>query len=188
MFSCRDDTDNPDIVPWHREETGPTRSARPAGDRRGRTTGGGRLIGRGCMTSPIPHRSQPALRSGRSPRRGQRPWPTRGEHINNRFNCRQVGVDKSVRGRVSGWVRTESRCHATPMTNLGGLCLELLSGKGLELAFLEEIGLKHETVLCHHGAVFPKTPMKQGRSHGCTDFGFLLAGICQTGTTASQAF
>ena len=48
----------------------------------------------------------------------------------------------------------------TPMTNLGGLCLELLSGKGLESAFLEEIGLKHETVLCHHGAVFPKTPMK----------------------------
>ena len=46
------------------------------------------------------------------------------------------------------------------MTNLGGLCLELLSGKGLESAFLEEIGLKHETVLCHHGAVFPKTPMK----------------------------
>ena len=71
----------------------------------------GRLIGRGCMTSPIPHRSQPALRSGRSPRRGQRPWPTRGEHINNRFNCRQAGVDQSVRGRVSGWVRAESRCH-----------------------------------------------------------------------------
>src|SRR5208282_5219937 len=48
----------------------------------------------------------------------------------------------------------------TPMTSLGGLCLELLSGKGLESAFLEEIGLKHETVLCHHGAVFPKTPME----------------------------
>ena len=46
------------------------------------------------------------------------------------------------------------------MTSLGGLCLELLSGKGLESAFLEEIGLKHETVLCHHGAVFPKTPME----------------------------
>ena len=52
------------------------------------------------------------------------------------------------------------RCRATPMTNLGGLCLELLSGKGLESAFLEGIGLKHETVLCHHGAVFPKTPME----------------------------
>ena len=51
-------------------------------------------------------------------------------------------------------------CHPTPMTNLGGLCLELLSGKGLESAFLEGIGLKHETVLCHHGAVFPKTPME----------------------------
>src|SRR5271157_4076156 len=48
----------------------------------------------------------------------------------------------------------------TPMTNLGGLCLELLSGKGLESAFLEGIGLKHETVLCHDGAVFPKTPME----------------------------
>ena len=111
MFNCSDDTDHPDIVPWHREETGPTRLARPAGDRRGLTTGVGRLIGRGCMTSPIPHRSQPALRSGRSPRRGQRPWPTRGEHINNRCNCRQAGVDQSVRGRVSGWVRAESRCH-----------------------------------------------------------------------------
>src|SRR3974377_315571 len=48
----------------------------------------------------------------------------------------------------------------TPMTSLGGLCLELLSGKGLESAFLEGIGLKHETVLCHHGAVFPKTPIE----------------------------
>ena len=46
------------------------------------------------------------------------------------------------------------------MTSLGGLCLELLSGKGLEWAFLEGIGLKHETVLCHHGAVVPKTPME----------------------------
>jgi len=31
-------------------------------------------------------------------------------------------------------------CRPTPMTNLGGLCLELLSGKGLESAFLEGIG------------------------------------------------
>ncbi len=46
------------------------------------------------------------------------------------------------------------------MTSLGGLCLELLSGKGLESAFLEGIGLKHKTVLCHHGAVFSKTPME----------------------------
>ena len=46
------------------------------------------------------------------------------------------------------------------MTNLGGLCLELLSGKGLESAFLEEIGLKHETVFCHHGAVLSETPME----------------------------
>ena len=28
MFNCSDDTDHPDIVPWHREETGPTRLAR----------------------------------------------------------------------------------------------------------------------------------------------------------------
>jgi len=47
----------------------------------------------------------------------------------------------------------------TPITNRGGSCLELLSDKGLESALLEEIGLKHETVSCHHGAVFPKTPM-----------------------------
>src|SRR5271157_4200352 len=50
--------------------------------------------------------------------------------------------------------------HPTPLTNMGGSCLELLSGKGLESAFLEEIGLKHETVLCHHGAVVSKTPME----------------------------
>src|SRR5271165_4645143 len=37
------------------------------------------------------------------------------------------------------------------MTNLGGLCLES--------AFLEEIGLKHETVFCHHGAVLSQAPM-----------------------------
>ena len=30
------------------------------------------------------------------------------------------------------------------MTSLGGLCLELLSSKGLESAFLEGIGLKHQ--------------------------------------------
>jgi len=41
VFNCSDDTDHPDLVPWHREETGPTRSARPAGDRRGLTTGVG---------------------------------------------------------------------------------------------------------------------------------------------------
>ena len=74
------------------------------------------------------------------------------------------------------------------MVNLGRLCLELLSGKGLESALLEEIDLKHETVYCHHGVVLPKPPWIQGRSHGCTVFGFLLAGICQTGTTASKAF
>src|SRR5208337_3093010 len=51
-------------------------------------------------------------------------------------------------------------CRAIPMTNLGGLCLELLSGKGLESAFLEEIGLKHETVFCHHGVVFSEAPME----------------------------
>src|SRR5271157_927029 len=50
--------------------------------------------------------------------------------------------------------------HPTPLTNLGGLCLELLSGKGLESAFLEEIGLKHETVFCHHGAVLSQAPME----------------------------
>ena len=55
---------------------------------------------------------------------------------------------------------TDKAAYLKPMTSLGGLCLELLSGKGLESAFLEEIGLKHETVLCHHGAVVPKTPME----------------------------
>src|SRR5271157_6100212 len=57
-----------------------------------------------------------------------------------------------VTGEDRGW-------PPTPLTNLGGLCLELLSGKGLESALLEEIGLKHETVFCHHGAVLPEAPM-----------------------------
>jgi len=48
----------------------------------------------------------------------------------------------------------------TPLTILGGLRLELLSGKGLEPALLEGIGLKHETVFCHHGVVLRKTHMQ----------------------------
>ena len=69
----------------------------------------------------------------------------------NRTADSEVTMDIEVAG--GGWL-------PTPMTSLGGLCLELLSGKGLESAFLEGIGLKHETVLCHHGAVVPKTPME----------------------------
>ena len=38
--------------------------------------------------------------------------------------------------------------------------MELLSGKGLEPALLEGIGLKDETVFCHHGVVLRKTPMQ----------------------------
>ena len=53
-----------------------------------------------------------------------------------------------------------SGCHATPLTILGGLRLELLSGKGLEPALLEGIGLKDETVFCHHGVVLRKTHMQ----------------------------
>lgn len=58
----------------------------------------------------------------------------------------------SIGERQSWW-------HPTPLTNLAGFCLELFSGKGLESALLEGIGLKHKTVSCHYGAVFPKTPM-----------------------------
>jgi len=42
---------------------------------------------------------------------------------------------------------SEFRCQTTPMTNLGGLCLELLSGKGLESAFLEGIGHGSKTLV-----------------------------------------
>ena len=52
------------------------------------------------MASPIPRRSQPALHSGRSPRRGWPPWPIREDHISNRSYYRQIGVDQSVGGRV----------------------------------------------------------------------------------------
>src|SRR5271167_232964 len=47
----------------------------------------------------------------------------------------------------------------TPITNSGGTCGELFASNGLESAFLEENGLKHETVFCHHGAVLTRTPM-----------------------------
>ena len=46
--------DNPDIVSWHREETGPTRSARSARDRRGLTTGVGRVIGQRLHNTAYP--------------------------------------------------------------------------------------------------------------------------------------
>jgi hypothetical protein len=75
------------------------------------------------------------------------------ENLRDDPTAKLILVDRT-RDKGSG------RGHPTPMTSLGGLCLELLSGKGLESAFLEGIGLKHETVLCHHGAVFPKTPME----------------------------
>src|SRR5580658_5459596 len=75
------------------------------------------------------------------------------------------------------------------MTNSGDTCLELFSSNGLGSAFVEEIGLKHETVSCHHGTVPTKNPpWIQGRSHGCTMFGFDLASNCETGKTASRAF
>src|SRR5208337_4389825 len=73
---------------------------------------------------------------------------------------KSLDIRPLVAHEVSIKIRSDIGGHPTPMTNLGGLCLELLSGKGLESAFLEGIGLKHETVLCHHGAVFPKTPME----------------------------
>jgi len=83
-----------------------------------------------------------------------------------RVQARPGPAGAGVVGRVAWGGRTRGRetladvgGHPTPLTNLGGLCLELLSGKGLESAFLEEIGLKHETVLCHHGAVLPQAPM-----------------------------
>src|SRR5271165_6171439 len=66
-------------------------------------------------------------------------------------------------GQAAGW-RSRNRGalggHPTPLTILGGLRLELLSGKGLEPALLEGIGLKDETVFCHHGVVLRKTHMQ----------------------------
>ena len=84
---------------------------------------------------------------------GLEPISDQGRRIDRSQQPQQYARMREKRTRSVG-------CHATPMTNLGGLCLELLSGKGLESAFLEGIGLKHETVLCHDGAVFPKTPME----------------------------
>jgi hypothetical protein len=69
-------------------------------------------------------------------------------------------ADSTRAAPTSSWSTRTVGCPPTPMTSLGGLCLELLSGKGLESAFLEGIGLKPETVFCHHGAVLPKTFME----------------------------
>src|SRR5271157_664717 len=74
----------------------------------------------------------------------------------------QKGLELGTVLALTSQVRRASpigRWHPTPMTDFGGWCLELLSGKGLESAFLEEIGLKHETVFCHHGAVLSQAPM-----------------------------
>ena len=94
------------------------------------------------------------------------PWPPSAA-LSDRQRAALTKIDREQLEAKLGWLRDYheaieqwSQWHATPMTNLGGLCLELLSGKGLESAFLEGIGLKHETVLCHDGAVFPKTPME----------------------------
>jgi len=97
-----------------------------------------------CFTSAL---SQLKIRVGlrRNPRKT----------VTNPISCTLTGLDGATHSlvpRKGGW-------PPTPLTNLVGSCLELFSGKGLESALLEEIGLKHGTVSCHHGAVFPKTPM-----------------------------
>ena len=75
-------------------------------------------------------------------------------------HCRKrLRGESGTEGAAPSLVPGKRGWPPTPLTNLGGLCLELLSGKGLESAFLEEIGLKHETVFCHHGAVLPQAPM-----------------------------
>ena len=134
------------------------------------------LTGTDCSssTTSVNHRGPPSMS-----RRVGYPWPeqmarkmlrnvekTRSSSSQKRSEhaahpCRGPGGQAGAWHGGSPWFKgTRGRGHPTPMTNLGGLCLELLSGKGLESAFLEGIGLKHKTVLCHHGAVFPKTPME----------------------------
>ncbi len=78
--------------------------------------------------------------------------------------------------------------HPTPKTGLGDLRSDLLSDKGLESASLEELPLNMRPSLVIMAWSYQVPPWKQGRSHGCTVFGFRLAGVCQTGITASKAF
>src|SRR5208337_3108591 len=90
--------------------------------------------------------------------------PRSGIALQQLFHCRveRLGHQRLFEsmGSEEGATRGNRGWPSTPMTSLGSLCLELLSGKGLESAFLEEIGLKPETVFCHHGAVFPEIPME----------------------------
>ena len=101
----------------------------------------------------LPERKGPPLLAPRKPG-----WPPTSASTRLTFtDTPHAYIQKSKKTGVQGAIDARREAgHPTPMTNLGSLCLELLSGKGLESAFLEEIGLKHETVLCHHGAVFPR--------------------------------
>ena len=107
-------------------------------------------------------------KGGRSSRSGPRsisvnPWSVDGSSQRGKVCARPEPAGPGIveLGAGDQWPGGRG-CHATPLTNLGGLCLELLSGKGLESAFLEEIGLKHETVLCHHRARFCPGPRGYG--------------------------
>src|SRR5271157_1019103 len=80
-----------------------------------------------------------------------------GAHFTPRAYVERLVLPTIVEPLREQW--GSGRGHPTPLTNLAGSCLELFSGKGLESALLEGIGLKHETVFCHHGAVLPEAPM-----------------------------
>src|SRR5208283_5067754 len=60
----------------------------------------------------------------------------KGEVADGRWRMANAATERAA--HVS-WV-PEIGWPPTPMTSLGSLCLELLSGKGLESAFLEGIG------------------------------------------------
>jgi len=68
-----------------------------------------------------------------------------GNSVINEAGCRDYLVGMTL-GAIHVSQVPESGWPPTPMTDFGDWCLELLSCKGLESAFLEEIGLKHETV------------------------------------------
>src|SRR5208337_1005432 len=149
-----------------------------------RGSAGPPLCGPPCLYTLRSHGRTPRtsrVRVKRHPEPAQTPSP-RSQPMRNPFSSRTRSLPRAAasqprpthetgmpckprtalrwRGRAAHLLAPRKRgWPPTPVTNLGGLCLELLSGKGLESAFLEEIGLKHETVFCHHGAVLPEAPM-----------------------------
>src|SRR5271157_506233 len=100
------------------------------------------------MGKSIPSYLRESTKWQTNPTRSAASFPVRLFPLFSTFRgeSRQRAGAAKVPRRVEAHRGIKNGGRATPMTDFGDWCLELLSCKGLESAFLEEIGLKHETV------------------------------------------